>query len=294
MKKFSQYLSEDLTLALSEPSTNAAKEAKRLGLKYVGFGRYENPITNQVTHIVQDDKLIPFSVATKSNTSKQQKKSNQFEQFVSELQPMIEASHNVLINHYGKIVYNNDELDSIESYTQNNYEINGRLWNLTPGIKANEIEPMFPNDPTAKTVAGLDSAVSKSSTPIELMVYTSLSENFDMLKLAPNSVLNFNGFRSCSLDPLQALDLNSERSSYKAGMFDTRRKLSILQIRVEKDSKGLYADDYSSSPGEREFILPRGSRVRVLDSPSKIVASNSNYSRNDEIMFYNCELLKDK
>jgi hypothetical protein len=68
MKKFKDFLSEDLSGALVEPQSNASKQAKQLGLTYVGFGRYEDPKTRQITHIVQNDRLVPFSKAVKTNT----------------------------------------------------------------------------------------------------------------------------------------------------------------------------------------------------------------------------------
>jgi len=55
LKKFSQFMHEDFNAALQEPSSPAAAEAKKLGLQYVGFGRYEDPNTQQITHVVQND-----------------------------------------------------------------------------------------------------------------------------------------------------------------------------------------------------------------------------------------------
>lgn len=53
-------LNESLVKAIkSEPKTAAAQQAKKMGLTYVGFGRYADK-TGNVAYIVQDEKLIPF------------------------------------------------------------------------------------------------------------------------------------------------------------------------------------------------------------------------------------------
>jgi hypothetical protein len=65
-------LNEDLNKLKQEPSEKASAHAKKLGLNYVGFGRYEDGKTNQVTHIVQNDKLVPFKRAVKSSTFRDQ------------------------------------------------------------------------------------------------------------------------------------------------------------------------------------------------------------------------------
>ena len=41
-----------------------------------------------------------------------------------------------------------------------------------------------------------------------------------------------------------------------------------LQIFVPKGAKAIYLDKISDYPGERELLLPRGSRFKVLDSPN--------------------------
>jgi hypothetical protein len=53
-------LSESLTnLLKAEPKTAAAQEAKKLGLKYMGFGRYADK-TGKLAYMVVKDKLVPY------------------------------------------------------------------------------------------------------------------------------------------------------------------------------------------------------------------------------------------
>jgi hypothetical protein len=59
-RPFNQWvmLTEDIGKALKEPFSKASEEAKRLGLRYYGFGRYGDPKTHQITHYVDKGELI--------------------------------------------------------------------------------------------------------------------------------------------------------------------------------------------------------------------------------------------
>ena len=57
----------------------------------------------------------------------------------------------------------------------------------------------------------------------------------------------------------------------------------------------MYVDDYSATPGEAEFLLPRGTAIKITGGPSKLVGSNK-YSNemNHEVVFFNAEIVRNK
>ena len=60
ISNFKSFLNEKLSdEMMKEPSSEAAKQAKKMNLNYVGFGRYTDR-TGQVKYIVKNDKLYPF------------------------------------------------------------------------------------------------------------------------------------------------------------------------------------------------------------------------------------------
>lgn len=288
MKKFNDYITEDLTGALVEPQSPSAQEAKRLGLVYVGFGRYENPQSQQVTHIVQDDKLVPFNKALKTNKFKKAS-SDDFGSYAKNLKPDIDQIHESLIDHYAPENYDEYELAAVEMYTGPEYlDINEKLYSLPTGVPADQIEAEYDGDEIPSTIAALDSALNKTKTPIEFLTYISLSNSYNIEDFANGKKFRFKGYRSTSLDPNIAINFGAKGSSDK-------KRMMVMQLLVKKGSKGMYVDDFSSTPGEGEFLLPRGSSVQITGGPNKIVGSNAYTNElSHQVMLFTAELVKNK
>ena len=277
IKKFSKFMKEDLTGALVEPQSNSSAEAKKMGLTYVGFGRYTDN-TGQVTHIVQNDNLIPFSKAVKTNSFKQLS-GDDYGSYAQSMQPQINQTHQDMTSSYPPENFSNDELDAIKAYTQGSYyDINEKLATLPTGVAANKIQPEFDGDNRPQMIASLDSALSKSQTPVDVLLYAGLSQDYDPLSLSAGKKFKFKGFRSATLDPTVVLNGDSKM---------------VMQIRVTAGSNGMYLDDYSAVPGEKEFLLPRGSQIKVISGPNKMVGSNAaTQDSSKQIAYYDCQLVK--
>jgi hypothetical protein len=283
MKKFREYvkeelLKEDLSGALVEPKSNASQEAKKLNLTYVGFGRYEDS-TGQVSHVVQNDKLIPFQTAVKSQSYKTLS-GDDFGEYAKNLQGDISSLHNELTNAYSPENYDNSELDAIKAYTDNQttttiYDISQKLASLPVGIPANKIQPEYDGDNRPEIIAALDSAIDKVKAPLDFTAYATLNGELD-ITLAKK--LTMKSFTSATVDASVALQSGDP---------------IMLQIRVSKGSNGVYADDYSSVPGEGEFIFKRGSVLEIVSGPHKIAGSHSeSQDMNKAISLYICNLAK--
>lgn len=288
MKKFHEYFTEDFGSALAEPSSNAATEAKKLKLQYVGFGRYEDPKTQQITHIVQNDRLVPFNKAVKSNTFKKSSQDD-YGNYVKQFMPDIEQNQNYMVDYYKPEYYDENELNAIEEYTGTDYfDINQKLYELPTGIKANQIEPEYDGDPIPSQVAALDSALSKVKTDHDFLSYVGLGTEYDITNFVPGNSFRFKGYRSTTINPNIALNYNS-----RVNKTVNRQQTVMLQIKVPKGSNGMFVEDFSANPGESEFLLPRGSKVKIVSGPNKLVGSNAyTGSSGLEVLYFDCILVK--
>lgn len=281
-------IKEDLNrLKETDPLSPSAQEAQNLGLNYVGFGRYMDPRTQQVTHISQNDKLVPFKRAVKSNTFKAQN-TDDIGQFTASMAPEIQELHNALTGYYSPENYDDKQLDAIYTFTNAGYvDINNRLVNLPSNVPANQIEPTNPEDTLGDLIASLDSALKKSRAPGDFLVYTKLGPDVDISQIQPGTAFRFRGYRDTSIN-LQTVLASSEPSQTSpAG----RPMVALLQIKVRKNSKGMYIADYSQNSEEAEFLLPRGALIEVLAGPSKLVGSDGmSQIMNLEIIYFDCLL----
>ncbi len=288
MKKFGDFLSEDLGGALVEPQSVSSQQAKKLGLSYVGFGRYQDPNTQQTTHITQNDRLVPFNKAVKTNKFKQEN-ADDYGRYINNLRPEIEQNHTDLGQYYVPENYDERELSAIESYTGGTYiDINNKLSSLPTGVPANQIQADYVEDMLPSIIEALDSALNKVVAPKDFLTYVSLGQNYSPMDFSPKQIFRFKGFRSTSLDPGVALNFaNSASQQIPSG------QTIMLQILIKKGTPGMYVDDYSASPGEAEFLLPRGSAIRITNGPNKLVGSNKYTNElNHAVVFFNAEIVK--
>jgi hypothetical protein len=279
-------LKEDLNVAATEPAGSpAAQEAAKLGLQYVGFGRYEDPRTGQVTHIVQNDQLVPYNKAVGTNTYQQQS-SNDINNFAQEMSQSEQELHQALLQEYGAAGFKNDELDAIREFTSGAYkDINERLSELPAGIPAEEIQPESAGDPFPSMIQSLDNALAKNQTQASFVVYNTLDGNaFDITQFKSNTIFAFKGYGSTSISLANALQYNS---SYAEG----GKNIVVIQIKVPAGSNGAYVDDYSANPGENEFVLPRGSKVKIVSGPNKLIGAVEGNRKN--IFYFNAELVNE-
>lgn len=267
---------EDLNYAAQEPSSEAAVQAKRMGLAYVGFGRYEDPKTNQVTHIVQNHKLVPFRKAVKTNEYRGQQ-ADDIGSFINVLSPEVQEVNDLLNQAFPPQNYDETELNAIQEFTSGAYaNINDMLATLPAGISAKKIQPTGPDDNSPAIIAALDSAIKKSRSPTDFIAYAKIDMDIAG-NLAAGQAFKFKGFRSTSVNLANVLPPGEDQAM-------------LLQINVRKNAHGLYTANYSQNPDELEFILPRGAKIEVLEGPTRLVGSDAQLGgKNKQITFFNCQ-----
>lgn len=305
MKKFGEYLEESLAAEVkSEPKTNASREARRLGLTYVGFGRYADRKGN-VSYIVDNDRLVPYksrdevqtmysktlSPSSKDKTKSKDavaynkiinKREKQDRGIVDQKTEDMQVLNQELYNFYNENMFDQSELDAIEWYTAEGFEeVNRYLYKgHDPGTSSDK------DSMINSTIQALDSAFESTEAPFAYTVYSGLSSRYSAKKLKPGNDYIFRGYISTSIDFGTAIDGFADA--------DWNDSAIVLQIEISKGQKSIYVDPVSSNTGEGETLLPRGSKIKIISGPhpidDNIIAMNP---RGGTINLFHCQLIEE-
>jgi hypothetical protein len=315
-------LKENITEPVKkEPSSKAAKQARALGLQYVGFGRYENTKTGTITHIVVGDQLrsvgkkdkdpeIIYNHAKKAlddHTQNGNPKDKEFKKTREQLEQehdkakkgfedYKEKSKNHIGNHliskvdreakqwlqknqkeakendkalqifYDKANYSKEELHGIKEYSDELFfDINKYLYankgevDFRQRAKTNKGSRQFE---VMQAIAEIDSAMEKSTAPYEFHAYSGLDDSYDISGLERGKQYIFTGYRSTSIDFEKAGSRSADQRDKKGA--------AVLQIKVPTGARGMYIGHLSSRKDEKEFLLPRNSKIKIVGKPRKL------------------------
>lgn len=314
MKKYGEFLEESLAAeAKTEPSSPAAQQAKKMGLSYVGFGRYADS-KGQVSYIVDKDRLVPFKRreevqsmyqkaynappskdekgVAKANMAMQQadqlnstlnKRFKEDQKITNEKTKEAVRTNKALMSLYKPDVFTPDELDAIMNYTTDSYiPINRYLYK---GYDENT----SPEDAAyiEGQIEALDSAFEGIEAPFAYTVYSGLSNRYKAEKIKTGENYIFRGYLSTSLDYNTAI----------SGFTEQTDGAVVLQIEIQKGQKAIHLDGVSDNSGEMETLLPRGSTIQVISGPHKMPSEAINYELLGDSMginLFHCILIEDK
>lgn len=305
MKKFGEYLEESLAAEIkTEPKTLAAKQARKMGLTYVGFGRYADN-KGRVAYTVDNDRLVPFKgqqdinkMYDKSYTTNNpekadelwkqadsfnkvaSKRSKEDQKILKQKDKEVVKIANQLRGMYRPEMFADNELDAIEAYTGDAFaDINRYLYKgHDEGVDANTDSMM------GKMIDDLDSAFEDTQAPFPYTVYSGLSSRYRADKIKPGQEYVFRGYLSTSLSHDVAI----------SGFTDSAEPV-VLQIEIKKGAKSIFVDGISSVDGEMETILPRGSKIKVISGPHPLPWGVINGDDDDQsaIQLFHCILVQD-
>jgi hypothetical protein len=311
MMKFEDFISESLAGEIkSEPSSIAASQARKLGLTYMGFGRYADN-KGQIAYIVDNDRLVPFkkredvqSMYAKTVTAGSQTKGKQTPQkndknkeaefynsalnrrdkedtkILNTKNKEVLAVNKELSKYYSSGMFDENEYNAIAEYASSMNDtasmVNRYLYKgHDQGIDSNAasyIEDLVNN---------LDSAFEETKAPFPYTVYTGLSGRYNPQKIKQEGDYVFRGYVSASLNYGMALDESGENSV-------------ILQIELSKGQRSIYLDSLGVNAGEMEVILPRGSKVKVISGPHSLDDSLlSQNTQGNSIALFHCQLIEE-
>lgn len=281
-------LKEDLNRLYEPPMDSTAAQAQKMGLIYVGFGRYKDPNSGQITYISQNGKLIPYRQAVKTNTFKQNS-TDDIGAYKEAINPETSELHEFLVANYQPDKYNDKQLDAIYNYTNGGYaDINSRLSQLPAGVTSKQIEPESVDDSLPEMIDSLDSAIKKTRSPMDFLVYCNLGSDIEIDNLVSGINFVLKGYMNTSIDVTSVID-NADMS--RVSPVTGRTQVAVLQILIKKNSKGIYLSDFSATPEDTEFLLPRDSVLTVTTGPNQLVGGHGmSENINLEVVYYECVL----
>lgn len=311
MKKFEEFLSETLATEIkTEPKSATAMQAQKLGLTYMGFGRYADN-KGRITYIVDKGRLVPYKspqemqdmyfdtvvpeVAKSKGKSTESLKTYNFhadaqdrrntedEKILKQKTKEASALNKELYKLYKPTMFSQEEIDALRYYTADGFEpINKYLYKghepNTSQDEAGQIDAL---------VNAIDSAFEETQAPFAYSVYTGLSSRYKASKIKPGGEYIFRGYLSTSID------FNTAISSFADA--DMRSDAAVvLQVEVSKGQKSIYVDPLSANSGKRETLLPRGSRIKVISGPHMMDYGILNPDADEmQIALFHCELMED-
>lgn len=307
MKKFGEYLEESLAAEVkAEPKSAASKQARQMGLTYMGFGRYADS-KGQVAYTVINDKLVPYKreehidrLYDKADMTNNDEKANEYFKQANELGKTrkirakedtnilsakskdVIATAKQLSSFYKPEMFDDDELQAIADYTGDAFtEINRYLYKgHDDGVDTNKA------DTIGQTIDALDSAFEDTQTPFPFTVYSGLSGRYRAEKISPGNEYIFRGYISTSLSHDVAIS-----------SFTDSKESVVLQIEVAKGQKAIYVDSVSAIDGELETLLPRGSKIKVISGPhalpTEVVGFGYTGMSESKVSLFHCKLVQD-
>lgn len=309
MKNFNDFLEESLALqAKSEPKSAAASEARRMGLTYMGFGRYADR-KGKLAYIVHDDRLVPYKseddiddmyyksytsgskVSDKTETIRKEadfyqnvsiKRGNKDRKIIKQLSADMKAVDRQLFKFYKPGLFDSNEIDAIRNYTADGYQAINRYLYKGHDDNATAEDDAY----IANMINNLDSAFEETQAPFAYTVYSGLSSRYSANKFQVGGEYIFRGYVSTSLDFGTAIGLFSD-------VGETEQSI-VLQIEIAKGQKSIYLDAISDNSGENETLLPRGSKIKVVSGPHVMDASLFTDAYDTKtIALFHCTLVQD-
>lgn len=179
-----------------------------------------------------------------------------------------------LKNHYKD--YDEYDEGAIHDYTRSSEKTNKYLWNKHQdgSIKNVDHENM---------VKDLDNAVDKHRTPHKLSVYSGMKYD-PRVKLNEKNELNHPAFLSTSLSQDEAHFFSDPVNNKNNG--DSEKH--ILKINVPKNHPGAYVDHLSENKGEKEFILPRNTKLKYKGT---VIHKKDDTNRDYDIHEHNMDII---
>ena len=160
----------------------------------------------------------------------------------------LKQAHDDVAKHFN---YSEDEAKSLTNYTNHLKGLNHKL------IVGAKLEPH-----EERAVGALDSTLSRYSAPDDLTVYSGTnSEHANIIRR--NEVVQHPVYLSTSI------------SNHGAKQFAASKGGDIVKIEVPKGHPGAYVAAISGYEGEREFVLPRGTKLKFHPEKAEKMVSDS-------------------
>jgi hypothetical protein len=262
----------------SQKVDSSSYQAKRLGLAYLGFGRYGLPSKKKgnqqfdVTHVVRNGLLIPLTTGSiaKEDGMYPPRNSEHMLKFYGHQTNNMQREIDAFTPEKQAVFFAGKKC--LDDYLSKDYhDINSTLFSGIkphPSIsgKINRIDKLF----------GFNFAKLHSDIPL----YTSLVDGAGPTK--KGEAFEFRGYLSASANPKTAMGLKSSVNiddhnndmMLRGGEEENKSLPHIIQLDMKKNQRALDTTILTGGPStleshepDDEFILPRNSRFIIVNGP---------------------------
>jgi len=320
MADFKTFLKESVSSKIQdEPKSEAATEAKKLGLTYVGFGRYADREGN-VKYIVVNKKLVAFKSSEDIETNKtkakeerdkasdkepaakakekakgleneakggenaQKELEKQGRKFKREAAKEVLDTHKKLIKMYRPELFTDQEIAALQGYSSTDFTLLNRYLykGFDPEMDTNSAQGLVAE------VEALDAAFEESGAPFDYTIYTGLSARYNFQKMKINTPYTFRGYVSGSLDTNVASDAFTSAGPWGD---NPEQIATMLEIDIKAGQKSIYMGNFAEDPKDFETVLPRGTKIIAVSGPDIVdSALIANYGP-EKIAVFKCQIV---
>lgn len=179
-----------------------------------------------------------------------------------------------LTSYYSSGLFSEEEIQAISDYTGNSYDaINRYLYKGFDDGTAPEDAEYVEN-----TVNILDGAFNETQAPFAYTIYTGLSQRYNAEDLILGNQYMFRGYVSGTID-------------YKNMITSFSKTSIILQIGINQGQPSIFVDPITQTSQDLEVLLPRGSRIQLINGPQIYDEQMIDKSTGNPIMFFTCSLV---
>lgn len=179
-----------------------------------------------------------------------------------------------LYGYYSPGLFSEEEIQAISDYTGNSYEVINRYLykGFDNGITPENAEYI------QNTVSVIDSAFNETQAPFAYTIYTGLSQRYNAQDLILGNQYMFRGYVSGTLDYNNMLASFSKTSI-------------ILQIGINQGQPSIFVDPLVQTSQDLEVLLPRGSRIQIINGPQVYNEQMVDKTTGSPIVFFTCSLV---
>jgi hypothetical protein len=154
-------------------------------------------------------------------------------------------------------------IDSIKDYTRNSKKQNNYHWERHK--KTSDRDELY-----EARASKLDKVLKRHRAPEDITVHTGIGYD-PRNKRNAKGIVHHPAYLSTSLDKKAAVKFSEKATSsvYQKTPTSGEIHFHTLSVNVPKGHPGAYVDHHSSVPGEKEFILPRNTKMKMVEHHQK-------------------------
>lgn len=201
----------------------------------------------------------------------------------------INAEHHEMALHHP---HDEDHKEAIQKYTASSHYLNKHLHKSAAAGEDPHGSQHWPSE-HSKDIHAMDRVVHAHKTHKPFNVYTGVHREHDLHKIGHDQgatekkpiKVQHHAYLSTSIDKEVAKGFGHHHTETshidKEGITHITRHVHLMKIHVPKGHHGAYVGHSSVHPNEKEFILPRGTKLHIHHTPKTEIEHGKVYNFGD-------------